>query len=682
MKQLLLNFLNSLIDLLKKLFTDLTAVDTPPVVDPVPTPVPTPTPTPDPVVVIEPVPPVTPPTPTNRYAVGQHRIGFSKDQLATWQKLKSENHPLYQRLVSESLKTNLYEDVGWRHGILYLLTGDKAYAQTAYTKVYKAFKPSSRNETRHFFVQTAILFDWIKDGLSDTDRKSFKDILAHWVDLVYGLDPTTPYFTNAYDSDEQTGHYFGLACFALSIKDEDPVLYSKILNYVGGTYFGQKIKPFGGFDLSQTPETTQRDMIAFFINRAAGGSWIESSEYNLGTLQYLYLGVEAINYYFKQDKFPEVTSQYNGFASVRINELVQDYSDAFMWGDTQNVHPYLWQRIPSTAIIAGITKSPEALDLTDKLLDKNGTGNLPGVWYPFANPYATRKAVTGVTKSVSTGLGVVYHHSGWGADDSFFVSMIKSQTNVDHDTNAFSNFVLRRKGKWAIKAPRAYFSGADYEAPYLNATLLHGVLPLVAQEVKRSHLAEAGNDYVYHCGVAGGLAVGNNFWSPASENVHEYTRTHFYLHHADGSDTVVLFDRINSDQPNSLSNYDRFRKEHKTAMESVGFRHVNIFNTYNQAVAANQEFTFVAENGETVRIKSFIPDYETQLLNATQMSFGGNFSKPDEKRFQLRLLNNNKARWQTQLNVLHVGSTTGITKITSTSGAIAEGVLVGSKQKL
>jgi hypothetical protein len=60
------------------------------------------------------------------------------------------------------------------------------------------------------------------------------------------------------------------------------------------------------------------------------------------------------------------------------------------------------------------------------------------------------------------------------------------------------------------------------------------------------------------------------------------------------------------------------------------------------------------------------------------MSFGGNFSKPDEKRFQLRLLNNNKARWQTQLNVLHVGSTTGITKITSTSGAIAEGVLVGS----
>lgn len=585
--------------------------------------------------------------------------------------MMSDNHPLFQRLKSEADKTGLYEDFGHRDGLMYLLTADKTYAERAW--VHQPKDNPDRNGTRHRFFQSSILFDWIKDGLSSTNKQAFKQVLINWKDLVFGISSTN-HGTRKSDSDEQTGHYMGVALFALSIKDEDPTLYNSIVNFSGTS----TSSPFGGFEPGQSGWTTQRSMIDVFADKAKGGEWIESWEYNMTSAQYLLYGVEAINYYFKQDKFPLATKEYGNFAKALVQKMVPGFNDSYQWGDVQSPRGlHLWQHVPYSALVSGVTKDPEALWFFDLLLSKNGTVNLPGYWFINVDPYSTRKSPSGYSSHKVDGVGISYHHENWNSG-SFFTSAIYSHRGVDHDMSGFTDFNLFKNGEWAITDPKGYYSHPDLHAPYLNTLLVHGDLPNYPSEAKKSLLTEVNQNYLYQLGTCGGYSIGDGYYDPPAESLHEWTRSHFYIKDGIG-DIIIVFDRVNSDDPASIYGFNRYRATNLTRMQAASTKHQWILQVPSSVVDKSGDiFSYLTNKNGSVKLKTFIQDYTYQVIDMKSSGVGGSFVDPDtERKFCLKIAPNSKAKFQTFLNVIYLGKDYLINKIDSISGEKAVGCTVG-----
>jgi len=233
------------------------------------------------------------------------KVGWSNEQAQAWQQMKNENHPLWQRLKNEADST-IYADDGLRDGMVYLITGDSSYAQSAYNTVsYWAGRtksgqePATRNDTRINFGHMSLLYSWISDELSYQNKANFRDILDHWADLCFNIEGT-PYGTRTSDSDELVGHYFGVVLYALAIENEDPARSQELLNFGGSNNPNEAVKPLGGIDSTYNGKngySTWRNAIAMYSDRSLGGQWIESSQYNLFTVRMLLDFSKAVNDY-------------------------------------------------------------------------------------------------------------------------------------------------------------------------------------------------------------------------------------------------------------------------------------------------------------------------------------------------------------------------------------------------
>lgn len=595
------------------------------------------------------------------------KLGMSNQQLALWQKMKTEKHKFYQDAVKWVQTDKVYEDLGLRDGLMYLLTGDGKWAQSAFRHIayyrgrdfWRLDKTTpTRNQTRHEFITMAILYDWIKDGLSDKDRQGFKDILNYWADLVIGEIDSNKHFTRLSDSDETTGHYFGLVLFALSIENEDPKRSQALLHYAGN----KTVKPVGGL-VSTYPKSsgygTWRNAVAMFCTKAKGGEWIEGSQYNTGTIQYLVIGVSAINNHFKKDMFLECTDVIQNAAKVFVNQMTPNMKDSFQWGDTEGPRNLgLFRRVSTMALLGGITKNPEALWLFDKLYNKNGTANIAPHWILLADPYSPRKAPSGISSHLADGMGVAYYHTGWTSDDSFFSGIIKPFTGVDHETDMFTNFNLYRKGGWAITNPRGYYGHPDNEAPYQNTLLVNGALPLVTQEIKKIDRNIVGDNFVVQSGVAGGQSYTKSSVKPPV-TLNAWRRTHVYKHNSDGSDMIMTIDDIDAVNPLTLSSsdLDKFDKFDKKRIKKADGRHQWLIHMPNPPVINGRDISWTAENGETVYLRTNIRDFEAKLIDLKETDFGGYFEKNDkERKFQLRIIPKSTQQKQRMINLIKVGS--------------------------
>ncbi len=151
------------------------------------------------------------------------------------------------------------------------------------------------------------------------------------------------------DTDQTVGSYFGLAFLYLATADHNPTaadLFSR---------------PFvGGLDASARDRTTLRNAIEQYVTElAAGGEWMESSDYNLGTVRLLVLGAEGVRTATGVDHFTEVTRFSRQFALRQIYMLTNDLRYAVQWGDEQSPRQieselYAWQT--TNGVLAGITQ--------------------------------------------------------------------------------------------------------------------------------------------------------------------------------------------------------------------------------------------------------------------------------------------------------------------------------------
>lgn len=607
-----------------------------------------------------------------------NRLGWTTTQANRWASLYATNHALWQRLLADANNPGVYADNGIQDGLVYLITGNAAYAQSAYNTISGwagrtgGGSEPSRNNTRHLFGTLAILYSWIADALPAANKAHFRDILDHWADLIV----TAGHGTSTTDSDELVGHYFGNALFALAIQAEDPTRSAQLLS--------NEFRPIGGLDSTGVNRTTWRNTLSDYAQRAAGGVWLESSVYNLNTVRYLTEYSWIINQFLGVNKFPEITALLPGLAKTFIEELTPGLTDSFQWGDvegdeTHHLSPYT--RLGTLSVISHLTNNPQAYYVLDSLYNNYSPppSSFGPHFYPYVNPSATRTAPSGWSSHNGHGRGIAYHHVGWAANDSFFSSYHQHATGVHHESGHQTNFALHRNGAWVLDFPRGY--GTD--SAYYNTMLISGGIDR-CKEARGQIAYASGPNFQYHVGATGGQFVNGGYYNFPPKVAHEWTRSFLYLHNSNGTDSVVIFDRINASNPLTDIPPDRFLRipdspQHsRTDITNADGHHQWILHipVANPTISGNVA-TWTSE-GQPVRLHSYgSSPYSTAVLNEATLGLGG-YMNASEKAYQLRLIPTQTSGWQTLLNVVHVGGTAATTRYTAASGQAAEAVKISS----
>lgn len=478
-----------------------------------------------------------------------------------------------------------YDDYGLQYAIMYKATGSASYCAKAFSSNGGCLGGANRNKTRDCFVERALAYSICGNAVSAGDRSTWEAQL----DAVLALVQSPEHGTRTWDTDELNGHYFGGTIYCLA-KDGN----------LSGCATGGQGAAWGGVDVTGNDKSTLRNAIAHYYKNLSGGTFVEGSEYNQNTLYYMLQGVNAINDFYGTDKFPEITALFDEFADFHVQFHTPDFSENFDFGDVQTIgqrNDYRGRGLYA-AMAHMDADDPHMWHLWNKIYADNCVRM---GWGMFYDHNATKTAPAGQTDFYADGAGIQLWHEGWtDSYESFYVSMMKPQSFADHDANGWTNFNLWRQGDWAISNGKGYYGSLYAEANYLNTMLVNGGLPYVWQEARGPHLNEEGPNYAYQSGVTGGNSMYASYYSPPPESLHEWTRSHFYYKHSDDSDTVVVFDRVNAENPQDLPNYDRHTKEMQAFINGAGGRHRVLFHAASNPTQIGNRVTWFADNSETV----------------------------------------------------------------------------------
>lgn len=216
---------------------------------------------------------------------------------------------------------HVYGDVGQWDTVLYRLTGDEARGRRAIDKILRGIDGAAPgltpeptwgpNETRETTIEWAVRYTDLLPLLSPADQTLWRTRLAHRADLI--LSPVgAGWGTRTSDSDQTVGHYLGLCAIDKAL----------------GTSY--QTRTAADLPAGTTPPSEMRAALARFCQLARGGEWIESSEYNWGTLQLLTMG------HLFAGPIPEVAAILPAVADQLRRVLLPSLTDSVPWGDIQD----------------------------------------------------------------------------------------------------------------------------------------------------------------------------------------------------------------------------------------------------------------------------------------------------------------------------------------------------------
>ncbi|MBX9625357.1 MAG: hypothetical protein K2X82_16240, partial [Gemmataceae bacterium] len=652
---------------------------------PKPTPSPAPAPTPAPVG--SPMPAdAAAPSPTGRNPT----IGWTPYQQAVWNRMKAEGHPWYKMAISLANATGTraeqYGDIGSWATLAYQMTGDAAYAQKAWAKIRPKITvdPGSANYIRQTFLQYARFYDWLSPGLTAGQKAEYAAGLNRWAEYSLGIN--TPKYTGGFrvgDSDQTIGQYFGLAF-------TDLALGTNWLSRSAGTL------PVGGLTATGSDPTTVRNAVAGYVQKSAGGEFLESTEYNLGTLQLLFQGVQGVRTATGKDYFPEVTALIPQVARAQLYSLTPDLRDSFQWGDTEKPGALeLYYRGSLLGTLAGLTRDDPAVgpyvqgafNALGAKYGLTGYGSMAplevGV-FGFVDPYAPAKdwrgALPAGLTAVAGGQGIGYFRDGWGADGALLATQMPTRISVDHEVAGFGDFRLYRKGEWAVNHPLGY-GGVAVGGDVMNTLLVAGLSSMYQRGVVAAETG-ANGAYQYSAGTTGGAYYNPyGYYAPPPAFLREWTRSTFYLPSADGrSSTVVLFDRVNATDPRSLPKYDRYAAAERSRIEKAPALVQWQINAPVAPTVTAGGLSWATAGGQQVQVSTLTAAPQTTTVVRQADRWAGNTSLwPSQKAgYTAQVTVDGNPGWQTLLNVVQAsdrGTELRNTRVASAGGE-AQGALV------
>ena len=635
------------------------------------------------------------------FADATNAIGWTPRRAKIWNEIQKTNKGNWWTEIQNHA---INDNFGLRDAMLYKITGNAEYAQKSWNRAknfcgehYQGTKGNCKqnykggcfdNCKRDRFGRMATAYSLIADALPPDDKADYKDILTLWTKETFcEADPSLPsQGVRSSDSDELIGNYFGLVTFAMAIADEDPEFSKAILNHgavkSGGNCF--ETPAVGGMDATGNNRSTMRNTVNQYIDYAQG-EWIESSQYNLATVgTYLMMGIDAINDFYGVNKFPEFNPQ--DYTDMMLALLTPDLKQNCRWGDVQDdwrgLFPY--QFVSYSAANAYLSQDPKAAYIFSDVWSSNGENSLPDTWYWWLDLDLKREMPLGQLSYDNKGkIGWSMYRTDTGKGQSLFCAEASDYTKVDHESKGISNFNLYRNGNWAFTNPRGYYSGNNEEEGFTNGIWLGGISQGM-REASGKSAHESGDGYLYQAYATAGNQAADRYDAAPNEWVHEYNRSLVYLRNADHSDTIVIFDRVNTCdwlhdkkcmEPWRIGRLDKLTQKRGCGQEyskgkgcsaSTDGKHKIFFHASNQAEKNNDTFSWKALNSETVYLTAFLKNYqhdEDRMADLWKKGapyfIGGDYSNAEVSElvnfYKLTFIPEQIAGFQTWAFVLHAG---------------------------
>jgi hypothetical protein len=559
-----------------------------------------------------------------------------------------------------------YADLGQLATMAYQVTGNRSFAEKAWDRIRRKLDktPTDRNFTREHLLEYAWMYDWLKPALSEEQRRQYIAMMNRWCLLTLDRVPGAAYGTRTGDTDEVVGHYFGLALWALVSAAENP----DALGYLRG-------RPVGGLRATANDRATWRNAIAQHVRKARGGIWLESSEYNLGTLRLLLIGAEALRTATGRDDFPEVTALTEEIAAAQIHELTSDLRAAHQWGDLE--HPRSLQmnrRAPLLAALTGLVRDEALAGQALALLNALPPGEIPPKEFTVYNPFRPEQSWTRQPLwYVAEGVGMAFARDTWDPRGSFLSVHMPRHLGVDHGVRYFGDVQLYRNGEWVITHPLGYDTS---DGELHNAMLLGGWSGMrEAKGLLEASLGPGGT--VYAVGATGGSLYSQWDMAPPPPFLHEWTRAVVYVPSLDRtSDLLVVHDRVLLDDPRQLPRYEAYAQQDRQRMDREMARGLKqwILHLPEQPQREGRQWSWRSPGGQPVTLISFLPEQaDVQVAQEGRDVPISKYVKESERGWQVRLTSP-RAGWETFLNVIHVGH--GLATITPVREGALEGVAI------
>ena len=618
------------------------------------------------------------------------KVSWTPERQDIWNQMVAENHPWWQDVKTWADQTGTpnerYADAGRYATIAYQWTGDTTYARKAWDRIQPALASmlpwwQSRNGTRLEFIRWVWMYDWLYPALSASERDYFISYLNHLGDLCLNRVDGTPWGTRASDSDETTGHYFGMALLDIATAPDNPRAGTFLSNSVIGSV------PVGGLDATGVNLSTLRNAVSYFIQEAAGGEWIESCEYNMGTLALLITGVDGLATAAGTEHFPEARAL---FPSVGLHEIHKTSSNFIVnrqwhqWGDVEEPRTvYASEFLTLLGLVEGVTRqdstvAPYVKQFCEEYSAAVGyPNNRPDpAFFILASPYAAGADWRGVFGKafVSTGQGTIQARDGWDAAASFFSAHMPTMTTVDHQYAYMGDFQLLRDGEWALTHPLAY-GGTGGERH--NTMEVCGLQAATEYRGLSAHEAGTAGEYMYTVGVTGGRYYFDGYYDPPPTFMDEWTRELLYLPSTDRlSDAVIIFDRVSAIDPRDLPKFARYRAADQDAVNAAnGKKEWHIHMPVSPAVTSTS-ISWQTPGGQNVRVDTLLPaDNLKEIRDETVVGVPG-YHQESEEKWHVRMTPGAEREWDTFLNVAQGYDGTGDATVTlkQASAGEAQGV--------
>lgn len=543
-------------------------------------------------------------------------LGWNSKIASTWQRVKDENHELWEKAP----------DI-----VRYFINNENVFKFQDIESFEKStISPSGlRGSMTHYVKQ----YYNYKDLMTEDQRDRFKNVLKSWANLALEVWADVSRGGGLDDSDQLIANYFGVYMWALAVKDEEPQYSDSLLMHDRMKSWGEIIEDY-------------------FVYRTEG-TWLESSEYNLtmtGTLKSVY----EINDFVGENLFPEITSKIKKIAEAFKAEITPDFREMFHWGDVQRDHLHSYYRADLFATLAFLTDDSD-LWYYHQMMIENNTATGKVVVSEYWNPFAELPDVAPEPHN--------WHDSKRGIaifknKDLLFGCTAWNPSGADHGMAA-NNFALYKDGKWLIDFPIGYYVGKDVN--FTNNMIAFGGLSFMGEFAGEIDF-KAGEDYMYQAFSTSGVPRPDFYFSP-SECIHELTRRVIFKRFKN-SEVIIIQDRIDTTDPRTLDAYDRHSKWQKEYMELSDFRHAFRLSIPNSPLAKNGDTWSWQNHGVNIKMHTFAGDYDYQIIdeleeyrNPNLLKLEATFSRDEENRLkhQLRIKPKQIDGFQTMLNVIVIG---------------------------
>lgn len=494
---------------------------------------------------------------------------YSPQWVAEWQQALAAGNPWAQLVLNNAQLTGtpgqVYNDIGQWAVFAYLMTGNTSYVDNAWSFISSELVPmTDPNGLRDYVTAFDLMYYGLEQGgywnLHPDYQQEFINSMNTWCQNVFTYTDVSVRLT---DSDQCVGA-LGVLLWGLMSQGVNPEASQWINNPIIG----------GLVPTADNMTSTVRNAVYDYCQEAAGGQWIESSDYNMNTVQLLMQATEGIRAVTGVDYFPEATALYQQIAVSQMAMFTPDLAQTFQWGDEEwprNLK--LFDRETDLGELAGLTQDDPAVGpyiqqfVIDIANQYGWTGGLNTAQpeyqlFFFFNPEAPTAdwqtlpefdaPPDGVAVQNNPGEGFTFFREGLAASSAAGELLSYNPSGVDHQYPAMSNFQLYDNGEWTFTQPLIYGSNAFDD----NTIIAAGQGYMSEAEGQIGYDVGVNGSYVYSAASSGGNLEPADYYGAPPTFVQEMTRSMFYLPGgAGGVPTLILFDRMNVEQPDPNANW-------------------------------------------------------------------------------------------------------------------------------